>query len=156
MNHYFLSLLLAATPFLAFAQGEQQIALNGASEIHIYGNMSGVFINTGGTDVIEVNHVLTVEGEDRPDLRKLEVIRDGRILEREPSNELLKDKVASHNLSISHKRSGEHHKRSNGCTKANAYLEVTIPAGMKITVESLYGGIEAREVKDMPKRPTSA
>lgn len=32
----------------------------------------------------------------------------------------------------------------------NAYLVVTIPANMKITAESLYGGIVAKDVKDMP------
>lgn len=149
-----LSLLLAAGPLLAFAQGDrQQIALDGATEVHIYGNMSGVFISTGGTDAIAINHVLTVDGEDRPDLRKLEIIRDGsmiRILEREPSNELLEKKVPGHGLSVSHRRSGEHDSGEYGGTKANAYLEITIPTGMKITVESLYGGIEAREVTEMP------
>lgn len=154
MKIFLLSLLLAASPFLAFAQGDQQeIARDGATEIHIYGNMSGVFINTGGTNTIEVNHVLTVEGEDRPDLRKLEIIRDGsmiKILEREPSNELLEEKVSRRGLSISHRRDGDHLGGNYGGVKANAYLEVTIPAGMKITVESLYGGIEAREVKDLP------
>lgn len=154
MKHFLFSLLLAASPFLAFAQGDQQqISLDGATEVHIYGNMSGVFINTGGTNTIEVNHVLTVEGEDRPDLRKLEIIRDGsmiKILEREPSNELMKEKVSRRGLSISHKRNGEHQQGEYGGTKANAYLELTVPAGMKITVESLYGGIEAREVKDLP------
>lgn len=149
-----LSLLLAASSFFAFTQGDQQyIALEGATEVHIYGNVSGVFINTDAADAIAINHVLTVEGEDRPDLRMLEVIREGsmiKILEREPNNELLQDNALRRGWSVSNNRDGEHEDGDYGSAKANAYLEITIPVGVRITVESLYGGIEAREVRDMP------
>ncbi len=148
-----ISLLLVASPIFAYCQGDQQeIARKGATEIHLNANMSGLFIEVTDSDVISVTHVVTVEGKDRPDLRKLEVVRTGsmiKIIERWPSQDLFEDKVARRGMSVSHKRNGEP-KGDWGGTRANAYLAVTIPAGMKITAESLYGGIEAKEVQDMP------
>jgi hypothetical protein len=149
-----LSLLLVASPLFAFSQGDQQeIARKGASEIHINANMSGVHIEVTDSDVISVNHVVTVEGKDRPDLRKLEVVREGsmiKIIERWPNQKLFEDKVARWGMSVSHRRNGEHASGDYNGTKANAYLEVTIPRSMKVTAESLYGGVKAKDVMNMP------
>ncbi len=150
---FLLSLLLVASPFIAFSQvAEQKISLQGANALHVYADMSGLFITTANTDVVSVRHVLLVEGEDRPELKELEIIRDGdqlKILERNPTRDILEKEFGKRGLSVMHNQRNEPPGDYRG-TQIVAYLEITVPLGMKVTAESLYGGIEAREMMDMP------
>jgi hypothetical protein len=82
MKHLF-QLLLVSLPILIFGQGgQQEIALEGATAVHIYAAFSSVSVTTGGNGVVAINHTLTVDGVDRPDLRHLSVERKDGVLHR--------------------------------------------------------------------------
>ncbi|WP_020567087.1 DUF4097 family beta strand repeat-containing protein [Neolewinella persica] len=150
---FLLSLLLAASPFFVFSQsGRQEIPLKDAREIFVFGDLSGVHITTGGTNTIAVNHVLTVNGEDQQELRQLDIVREGRtirILEKKPTAELIKDKFPGGGMNVAHgpekKEWGDY-----GGKKVVAYLEIVVPAGVKVSAETVYGGLNARGVTEMP------
>ena len=93
--NYFLSLLLVASPLFALCQGEwQAIDLGAATSIHIEAALSAVSVTTGSGDRVRVLHELTIEGEDRADLRKLSVeVRDGvlHIKELSPTVEVIQE-----------------------------------------------------------------
>lgn len=143
------SLLLAASPFFVFAQNESRsIALDGIEAVHIYAAFSSVFVTTGGTDAVQVDHTFTVDGTDRPDLRKLSVERiDGVLYLREvkPNVEMLKAEFPDRNgAMISGGREGGKGVFNN--VVVDAVLKVIVPAGIPVTVETRYGGIEAVNV----------
>lgn len=147
------SLLLVASPFFVFSQTEQKVPLQGAEAVHFYADMSGLFITAANTDEISIRHVVLVNGKDRPDLKKLEIIRDGdqlKILERKPNHDVLEKEVGKNNLNVSHSRDAASSNGRWGKTKVVSYIEVTVPSRMKVTAESLYGGIEASEMVNMP------
>jgi len=154
MKFFLLSLLLAASPFFAFAQGNvQTIPLDGAKAFHLSADMSGVIIHIGGNDEIKVHHFLTVNGKDRPDLRELDIDRSGNKLsleEKKPNDQVL-EKEHNHNgnMNVRH-RPGVNKGERNGGTQVVSYLEVTVPANVTLTVESLYGSIDVKGVKDLP------
>ncbi len=154
MKIFFLSLLLAASPFLAFAQGDvQTIPLKGAKAFHLSANMSGVIIHIGGSDEIKVQHFLTVNGKDRPDLRELDIDRSSRGLsleELKPNDQILEKERSGNNLNVRH-RPGVYKGEQHGGTQVVAYMEVTVPANVTLTVETLYGSIDVKGVKDMPE-----
>jgi hypothetical protein len=150
---FFLSLLLAASPILVFSQtGRQEIPLKNASEIFVFGDLSGVHISTGGTNSITINHVLTVNGEDQPELRQLDIVRSGgtiKILEKKPTAELIHDKFPSKGMNVAHGPN----KKDSGDYKGKrvvAYLEIVVPAGVKISAETVYGELNAQDVTEMP------
>ncbi|WP_273444354.1 hypothetical protein [Neolewinella agarilytica] len=154
MKTFFLSLLLAASHSIAFAQGGvQTIPLNGAKAFHLSADMSGVVINIGGNDEIKVHHFLTVDGKDRPDLRELNIDRSGSTLsleELKPNNQTLEKERGYGNLNVRH-RPGPYKGEQHGGTQVVSYLEVTVPADVTLTAESLYGSIDVKGVKDMPR-----
>lgn len=154
MKFLLLSLLLAASPFLAFAQGDvQTIALNGAKAFHLSADMSGVTIHMGGNDEIKVRHFLTVNGKDRPDLRELNIDRSGSKLsleELKPNDQILEKEHGGGNMNVRH-RPGIYKGEEHGGTQVVSYIEVTVPTNVTLTVESLYGSIDVKGVKDMPK-----
>lgn len=149
---FLFSLLLAASPFFVFAQGEaQSISLDGAKAVHIYAAFSSVSVTTGGTDAVKVDHTLTVDGADRPDLRHLSVERiDGVLHLREikPTAELLKAEFASPKGGMN-TGAGEGGKGVFNNVMVDAVLKVVVPAGIPVTVETKYGGIEAVNVGDL-------
>ncbi|MEM9928379.1 MAG: hypothetical protein AAF840_01045 [Bacteroidota bacterium] len=150
---FYLSLLLAASPLLIFCQSEQKIPLQGATAVHFYAEVSGLYITTASTDEISVRHIVQVNGEDRPDLQELDIVRDGnelKILERKPNIKVFKEALGDDNLNITHKRDklGD---GSWGRCSVVSYLEITVPKKMKVTAETLYGGIEAMAMENMPR-----
>jgi hypothetical protein len=150
---FLFSLLLAASPILVFSQsGRQEIPLNNASEIFIFGDLSGVHISTGGTNSIAVNHVLTVNGKDQPELRQLDIVREGgtiKILEKKPTAELIQDKFPSKGMNVAHGPNKED-RGDYGGKRVVAYLEIVVPAGVKISAETVYGELNAQDVTEMP------
>jgi hypothetical protein len=150
---FLLSLLLAASPMLVFSQGgRQEIPLKSASEVFVFGDLSGVHITAGGANSIAINHVLTVNGEDQPELRQLDIIREGgtiKILEKKPTTELIQDKFGGKGMNVAHgpnkKDRGDY-----GGKRVVAYLEIVVPAGVKVSAETVYGELNAQDVTDMP------
>lgn len=147
-----LSLLLAASSFFAFAQSEpQSIALDGAKAVHIYAAFSSVSVTTGGTDAVKVDHTFRVDGTDRPDLRKMTAERiDGVLHLREvkPNAEMLKAEFPDRKGGmISGGREGGKGVFNN--VVVDAVLKVIVPAGIPVTVETKYGGIEAINVGNL-------
>ncbi|TXF90911.1 DUF4097 domain-containing protein [Neolewinella aurantiaca] len=141
------SLLLVASPFFVFSQNDTQrsIALDGAKAVHIYAAFSSVAITTGGTDEVKVDHTLTVNGSDRPDLRHLTVERVNDVLhlrEVKPTAELLEKENPQQNGEPGFGGS----KGGVNTVTVDAVLKVVVPAGVPVTVETKYGGIEATNV----------
>lgn len=154
MKNLLLVVVLLALVFPLHAQaGKQEISLDGANALDVSTSLSGLVIKASPTATsIQVNHVLTVDGEDRPDLRALDVKRSGKVIsisERKPTAELLNDEKDGRGMSIVHNGEDGWSHRHNG-TRVRAYLEVIIPDNMTVTAETLYGGIEAVGVKHMP------
>ncbi len=147
-----LFLLLLPVPML-LAQGSQEIALKGATEVHFSADLSGLIIKASASaSTIQLNHVLEINGEDRPDLRDLAVTRNGNsieITERKPTAELLNSVTKGNSVTITH-NDDANWDWGGGRMKVKAYLEVTVPADLSITAETLYGGIEASGVRLMP------
>ncbi|MFK8163490.1 MAG: hypothetical protein AB8H12_13640 [Lewinella sp.] len=150
---FLLSLLLVASPILVFSQaGRQEIPLKNAREIFVFGDLSGVHITTGGTNTIKINHVLTVEGEDQPALRQLDIVREGgtiKILEKKPTTKLIKDKFPGNGMNVSHGPNQKNDGDYRG-VRVVAYLEIVVPAGVKVSAETVYGGLNAQGVMEMP------
>jgi len=141
-------LFLAVSPFFAFAQSDTQfISLEGATAVYIYAAFSSVTVTTGGTDAIKVDHTVTVNGADRPDLRRLAVERiDGVLYLREvkPTAELLQAEFSQPNGGMNTGGKGVF----NNLT-VDAVLKVVVPVGIPVTVETKYGGIEAVNVANL-------
>lgn len=144
-----LTSFLLACSLLVFAQGDvRSIALDGAVAVHIYAAFSSVSVTTGGTDALAVDHTLTVEGTDRPDLRKLTVERKNGVIhlrEIRPTVKLLKAEFPNPkgNLLTGAREGG---KGVFNDVMIDATLKVVVPAGVKVTVETNFGGIEAVNV----------
>jgi hypothetical protein len=149
MRSFIFSLLLVALPLFAFAQtDQQQIDLDGARAVHIYAAFSSVEVLTGGQGQVSVEHDLMVDGEDREELRKLSIERSNGILtirELRPTAETLKREFPhkSGNTITSGRKGGEG--TFNGIL-LDATLKVIVPAGIKVTVETEYGGIRVVNV----------
>lgn len=136
------------TGILYAQSNEQQIALEGATELYIFAACSSVTVTTGGTDAVAVHHTLKLDGTDRPDLRQLVVERKGGALhlrEIKPTANLIHNELPSINGNqiTGSRTSGKG--TFNGVT-VDATLEVTVPEGVKITVETDYGGIKTENV----------
>lgn len=149
---FLFSLLLAASPFLVFAQEQtESIPLEGITAVHIYAAFSSVSVTSGGTDAVRVDHIFTVDGTDRPDLRQLTVERKDGILhlrEVKPNVELLKKEFPDRRKgTISGGREGGKGIFNN--VMVDAVLKVVVPAGIPVTVETKYGGIEAVNVGNL-------
>lgn len=150
----FFQLLLVSLPIFAFGQGDlQEIALEGATAIHVYAAFSSVSVTTGGNGVVAVNHTLTVDGADRPDLRHLAVERkDGIIHLREvkpTAKTLQREFPGGKGQNITSGREGG--KGVINGLVVDATLEIVVPAGIKIVVETNYGGIKAVNVAGLVK-----
>jgi hypothetical protein len=150
-----LSLLLFCSSALLVAQtNRQEIPINGATAVHLNADISGLIITTGGTNSIVINHVLEVDGKDRSDLKALDIDYSGdqlKITERGPTNNQLAKEFGKGNMMVTHNKS-QHNGQWDGedQTHVRAYIEVVVPKGVKITAETLYGGIEAVGVTNMP------
>ncbi|WP_020567086.1 DUF4097 family beta strand repeat-containing protein [Neolewinella persica] len=147
-------LLLISFPILVFGQGDQQeIALEGATAIHIYAAFSSVSVTTGGQGVVAVNHTFTVDGTDRPDLRLLSIERKDGVLhlrEVKPTADLLQGEFSGKNSNqITGGREGG--KGVVNGVMVDATLEIVVPAGVTIEVETNYGGIKAVNVDGLVK-----
>ncbi|MEM6769078.1 MAG: hypothetical protein AAF597_00725 [Bacteroidota bacterium] len=140
-------------PLLLAQAGQQTISLDGATELSVEASLSGVVIVASPTaNVVTVNHVMTVDGVDRPDLRKLAIKRSGKrisVSELRPTSELLSKDRGDRGMTILHNGGNDWPDDHRGI-RVRAYLEVTVPEEMVITAQTLYGGIEAKGVKFMP------
>lgn len=121
--------------------------------MHFSADLSGLII-TASADVmaIQINHVLEVDGKDRPDLRELDITRNGNsivVAELKPTAKLLEQETGGNGVSIMHK-DDESWRGGEDQVKVKAYLEVIVPADISISAETLYGGIEATGMKFMP------
>lgn len=119
--------------------------------MHIYAAFSSVSVTTGGTDAVKVDHTFTVDGTDRPDLRHLSVERiDGVLHLREvkPTAELLQSEFSQRNGGMN-TGAREGGKGVFNNVMVDAVLKVVVPAGIPVTVETKYGGIEAVNVGNL-------
>lgn len=148
-----LCLLLAACTSFILAQTEQQkIDLEDAKAIHIYADFSSVEVSIGAQGVIGVEHNLTIDGEERSDLRRLAVEREGDVLtirEIKPDIQHLRQDHSPRSPSYQPRNtlySGEEQTRS---LMVDATLKVVVPAGIPVSVETEYGGILADNVSEL-------
>lgn len=151
MRIFLTALFLGACSLYAFAQGSnQQIDLDGARAVRIYAAFSSVEVITGGTNTLNVAHEVVLDGADRSDLRKLSVEREGETLvirELKPTAKLLRSHISPKSAS-EHFTHGQNGRGSqiNG-VQVDATLKVTVPAGIRVMVETEYGSIR---VEDTP------
>ena len=152
---YLFSLLLLFVSIVMFAQGKfQVIPLADATSVHVYGNMSGVILTVGEPDEVVVHQVLMVNGEDRSDLLKLEVAHDGNqlnILDENETQELLKKEFKGASTMIWHKPDANKYlKDYDAEVIVQAYIEVTVPADVIVTAETVYGAITGNNLISLP------
>lgn len=128
--------------------GQQEIALEGALEVLIQASFSSVSVTTGSIDKVSLNHILEVENEGRADLRKLRLKRENGIL---TIIEVLPTAEAMNKEFPDHKGGMLTGAREGGAgvfndVMVNSLLEVVVPAGIKVRVETIYGGIASTNV----------
>ncbi|NJC27599.1 DUF4097 family beta strand repeat-containing protein [Neolewinella antarctica] len=151
---FLFSLLLVALPLFAYAQeNRQSIDLNGATSLHIYAPFSSVKVTSGGTSTLEVLQRVIIDDTDRSELAELEVKREDdaiHLRQIKPTVELAKqywkeqtrdgrDRVMVIGSDV------------RGGNNVEAVLEVVVPAGISVTVETVYGGIEVAGVTGLHK-----
>ncbi len=148
--NYFLSLLLVASPLFALCQEEwQAIDLGAATSIHIEAALSAVSVTTGSDDRVRVLHELTVEGEDRADLRKLSVeVRDGvlHIKELSPTVEVIREALPDRDNDQKGKRYSNNEETFIDGYLVKAHLRVEVPEGIACTVLAEYGNVTVTDL----------
>ncbi|MTB52762.1 DUF4097 family beta strand repeat-containing protein [Lewinella sp. W8] len=149
----FSGLLMLATSY-CFAQTDQTIPLEGATKVHIFAAFSGVEITTSPVREVSLTHILSVDGEDRPDLRELSVERSGNTLtirEVKPTAKLINRESGGGNVTTFHSedRSQNYYRSGQDMTVVEAILKVQVPAGVAVTVETVYGGVKATNVRGL-------
>jgi hypothetical protein len=127
----FLSVLIAAP---LTGQQTTTIPREGAERLHVKTLFGGVELMTYDGTAIEVTHTVTVNGKAYPDLAELTVSRaDGelRIEEIGPTGDDL------HAL-----------QQGNGDRNTNSQIKliVRVPNDLVVTLETLYGGVDATDV----------
>ncbi len=141
--------LLIFSGLAIYSQNSQQeIALEGALEVLIQASFSSVSVTTASVDKVSLNHTLEVDGEGRADLRKLRFKREGsvlKIIEVLPTVEAMNEEFPDHKGGM---LTGA---REGGVgvfndVMVNSLLEVVVPQGIKVRVETIYGGIMATNV----------
>lgn len=148
MFRLLLGLLWASLPLIAFSQGTpQQIQLDGAKAIHIEASFSSVAVTSGGSGEVAVTHTLSVEEEDRPDLRQLEVVRENGVInirELKPTVKSLREALPDRDgIYTSGSTSGKG--TFNGVV-VDALIEVVVPLGVAVSVATEYGSITVTNV----------
>lgn len=132
------TLILSILCFPLFAQSAMTgIDPEGATKLHVSANFSQVDLRQGDGDQITVEHSVIVEGKPRPDLADLEVERDGQTIRVNELRPLQEDFVGIW-------KKGNRHE---DCCNSQISMIVRVPAGMEVTVETVYGGVE---VTDLP------
>lgn len=130
-------LLLALATTCLHAQSDMTgIELEGATALHLSALFSSVDILTGNGDAITIEHSVTVEGESRPELRKLDIRRDGQSIVVEEIGPNLKQ------LERLHKNDG----RGDNCCNSQIRMIVRVPAGLTVTVETVYGTVDITDL----------
>ncbi|MEM9525596.1 MAG: hypothetical protein AAGA31_03255 [Bacteroidota bacterium] len=153
MFRLLLGLFWVSLPFIAFSQGKpQQINLEGAKAIHIEASFSSVAVTSGGNEQVSVNHILSVEEEDRPDLRQLEIVRENGVInirELKPTAKSLRkalpDRVGTY-------PNGRMDRKGtfNGVV-VDALIEVVVPLGIAVSVATEFGSITVTNVPGLRK-----
>ncbi|MEM6769079.1 MAG: hypothetical protein AAF597_00730 [Bacteroidota bacterium] len=147
-----LCLILLAFTAVTFAQtGPQEIDLKGATAVHIYAAFSSVEVTTGADGVVGVEHNLSVAGEERTDLRRLSVQREGTVLsirELKPRIDLLRQTAIPKSSTEMPKGVLTTFTAAPAVQEVmvDATLKVVVPEGIPVTVETEYGGIVADNV----------
>lgn len=129
------SFLLVSYPLLAQAD-PITIELEGATELHLSALFSNVELRTAEDNALTIEHTVVVEDVARPELGELDIKRDGKRLEVTevgPSMEQLKRNW---------KEKGQ---RSN-CCNSQIELVVRVPAGVTVTVETVYGSVDVTDL----------
>ncbi len=141
-------LLLSFSLTLLSQETPREIALEGALEVRIHAEFSSVFVTTGGTDALLVSHSVAIAGQERPELRKLTVEREGDVLhlrEVKPSGNLLHEQRPSANYLPA---SGGQLEEKGASTSllVDATLKVVVPANVKVSVSTNFGSIKTVNV----------
>jgi hypothetical protein len=107
------------------------VQLEGATALHLSANFSQVEIRQAEGDEITIEHSVVVEGKRRPELAELSVSRDGetiRVREVSPTQDDLKSQWKNGN--------------DRDCCKSDIRMIVRVPAGVAVSVETVYGGVD--------------
>jgi hypothetical protein len=149
----FSGLLMLAASY-CFAQSDQTIPLRGATKVHIFAAFSGVEVTTGPVSDVSLTHILSVDGDDRPDLRELSINRQGKTLtirEVKPTAKLINREARWGNVTISYgdEDNKNSHRSGQDMAIVEAILKVQVPANVAVTVETVYGGIKATDVRGL-------
>ena len=108
------------------------IELEGATALHLSALFSSVDIREATGDVITIEHSVTVEGEPRPELAKLDVKRrDGTIYVEETGPTMQQLNRQS---------------RRENCCDDQIRMIVRVPAGITVTVETEYGVVDIADL----------
>ena len=125
------------------------VPVDGAATLHLSALFSNVEITTtAGTDVT-VTHLLSVDGKTRPDLAKLEVSRSAGVLsvtETSPTQKQLEAEMKRTSTVINGHRTTGYDDRN-----IDVRMIVAVPRGLAVTVETVYGSVEVRDVASLRK-----
>ncbi|CAH0998747.1 hypothetical protein LEM8419_00095 [Neolewinella maritima] len=130
-----LLLLLLASPLL-YAQSDMTgIELEGATALHLSALFSNVEIREATGDAVTVEHAVTIEGEPRPELAKLDIDRRDGTIYVDEEGPTMRD------LSKVNKQYGR-----DSCCNSQVRMIVRVPAGITVTVETVYGSVDITDL----------
>ncbi|MBB4079651.1 hypothetical protein GGR28_002276 [Lewinella aquimaris] len=137
------SLLLAAG-HLHGQSATKNLALEGATSLHLSALFSDVAITTGSGDAVTVEHILLIDGKARPELTELRVTRQGGVLmveETKPTEQQLKPEMQRGTTVIN----GHRVYGTNGLN-IETRLIVTVPQGLPVSLETIYGNVDITDL----------
>ena len=143
---FFGSLLLAASHLNAQFD-TKSLAPEGADQLAISALFGEVELYPSETGEITVTHVVVVNDTERPELGELTIDRSGnqlRIDEVGPTQRTLSKECDNHSVTV------QNGMRIGGCN-SHIRLRVGVPAGMRIEVDTKYGGVRVADIAGLTR-----
>ena len=140
------SLLLAASHLHAQFD-TQSLAPEGADQLSISTLFGDVELYPSETGEITVTHVVVVNDTERPDLGELTIDRSGerlRIDETGPTQRTLGKECDNRSVTV------QNGVRVGGCN-SHIRLRIGVPAGMRIEVDTKYGGVRVADIAGLTR-----
>lgn len=148
----FLFLILASCSLSTLAAQSSAVRnapLDGASVLRVYAPLSRVFVTSGGTDAVRIEHQILVDGKERPELGKLNVKRLDNMLHVEE----LKPTIRSLRKDIgdSYGRMEIVDGKQKKQPEVKSELRLEVPTGVEVVVDTEYGSIQVEGVPRLKK-----
>ncbi|PHI20684.1 hypothetical protein CEQ90_06435 [Lewinellaceae bacterium SD302] len=133
---------------------EREVSIEGIEHVSIRVNYSSVYLKSGNTATLKSEHIVKIDGKDQPDLRELDIRREGKTLyveELKPTVDLLEKRYPEGFQSergnvVFGKSVVEIEKGDVPRSTLETNLIITLPESVTVEVKTVYGSITARDI----------